>query len=331
MVGVVYAEVKRDFGALVEPFTLHSPAPQLLAGAWRACRATLVTGTVPRAVKEAVATAVSRANRCQYCVDAHAIMLDGSGAHQAASALAAGDVAAVRDARTRALAEWAAAPWSRIAPGDAVGGRDQALHPLPFTADEAPEILGTALVFHYVNRLVTVLLGESPLPPAPPRFKGPLRRIVGWWFGRAIARRKSSDPAPLLPAAALPDDLRWAAPSPHVADALARFAAAVDLEGAHALEAETRHVVTARLAEWRGEDVGLGQQWLAPALAALDEAQRPAARLALLTAVAPHQIDETAIDAFRASVPGDRALVAALAWASLAAARRLVGLRVAAT
>jgi len=82
--------------------------------------------------------------------------------------------------------------------------------------------------------------------------------------------------------------------------------------------------VTARLAEWDDDDVGLGRQWLTPALAALDEAQRPAAQLALLAAFAPHQIDDAVIDAFRASVPGNRALVAALAWASLAAARRIV-------
>ena len=318
IVAVIYAEVKREFGALVEPMTLHSPAPAILAGVWRACRATLVTGTVARALKEAVATAVSRANRCAYCVDAHVVMLDGAGAHQTADALAAGDVGAIRDPRARALAAWAS-----------VGlGRDTAKgvspHSPPFGADEAPEILGTALMFHYINRPVTVLLGDSPLPAAPAAFKGPLRRAAGWWFARAIARPKATDPAPLVPAAPLPNDLRWAEVSPRVADALARFAAAVDVEGAHVLPATTRQLVTARLAEWDGSDVGLGRQWLAPVLATIDEAQRPAAQLALLAAFAPHQIDDAVVDAFRASVPGDRALVAALAWASLAAARRIV-------
>jgi hypothetical protein len=184
-------------------------------------------------------------------------------------------------------------------------------------------------VFHYINRPVTILLGESPLRAAPPRLKPALRRLGGWWFRRAIGRAKTSDPPPLLPAAPLPDDLCWAAPSPRVADALARFAATVEIEGARALPAETRQAVTACLAAWHGEDVGLDRQWLAPVLAAVDEAQRPAAQLALLTALAPHQIDAAVIDAFRVSVPGDRALVAALAWASLAAARRIVGGRVA--
>jgi len=34
LVARVYPQIKNEFGALVEPFTLHSPSPELLAGAW---------------------------------------------------------------------------------------------------------------------------------------------------------------------------------------------------------------------------------------------------------------------------------------------------------
>ncbi|MBI3769680.1 MAG: carboxymuconolactone decarboxylase family protein [Deltaproteobacteria bacterium] len=314
IVAAVYEEVRREFGALVEPFTLHSPAPALLAGVWRACRATLVTGAVRRPVKEAVAVGVSRANRCPYCVDAHTVMLDGVAAHDAARAIAAGRDDAIGDPGVRAAVAWAAATRT---PHSAL------LATPPFTPHEAPEMLGTALVFHYINRPVTVLLGDSPLPSAGP-WKGPLRRLAGWWFGRAMARPKPDDPAPLLPAAALPDDLRWAASSPPVADALARFVAAVEEEGARVLPAQTRLAIATCLEAWRGEDVGLGRHWLAPALAPLEESLRPAARLALLTALAPHQIDDPVVGAFRSRTPTDAALVAVLAWASLATARRIV-------
>lgn len=316
VVAAVYDEVRREFGALVEPFTLHSPAPAILAGVWRACRATLVTGVVPRAVKEAVAAAVSRANRCPYCVGAHTIMLDGAAAHDTARAIAAGRDDAIRDARVRDAVVWAAA--SRT-PGASV------LATPPFTARDAPEVLGTALVFHYINRPVTVLLGASPLPNAPARWKGGLRRIAGWWFGRAIARPKRDDPPPLLPAAPLPDDLRWAAASAPVADALARFAATVEAEGARVLPVHARAAVLERLETWRGEDVGLGRHWVAPVLASLDPSLHPATRLALLTALAPHQVDDEVVGAFRSGAThDDAALIAVLAWASLAASRRIM-------
>ena len=48
LVRPVYAQIKRDFGKIVEPFLLHSPIPELLAGAWMACRETELVGSVPR-------------------------------------------------------------------------------------------------------------------------------------------------------------------------------------------------------------------------------------------------------------------------------------------
>ncbi len=314
LVGTVYEEVRRDFGALVEPFTLHSPSPTLLAAVWRACRATLVTGRVPRVVKEVVATGVSAANACPYCVDAHTVMLDGAGAHDAARALAADRAEAIDDPRLRAIAAWARASRDPESP---------VLATPPFDAADAAEILGTALVFHYVNRPVTVLLGSSPLPIATGALKPALRRGAGVWFGRAMRRAGGTAP-PLLPDAALPDDLAWARTSPPVADALARFAAAVDVEGARVLSPVIRDAVAARLRDWRGEDVGLGRHWAEPALAGVGDADRPALRLALLTALAPHQVDGDVVTAFRGRSPDDADLVAALAWSSLTAARRVV-------
>src|SRR3972149_3042849 len=81
LVADVYVQVKRDFGRIAEPFLMHSPLPQLLAGAWMVCRETELVGNVPREVKEAVAAAVSQLNQCPYCVDAHTIMLDAAGEH----------------------------------------------------------------------------------------------------------------------------------------------------------------------------------------------------------------------------------------------------------
>ena len=58
-------------------------------------------------------------------------------------------------------------------------------------------------------------------------------------------------------------------------------------------------------------------------VARLAEVKRPAARLALLTALASYQIDKDTIAAFRAQQPGDDKLIAATAWASFTAARRV--------
>src|SRR5688500_7442995 len=80
-----YEQMTREFGLHAEPIALHSPAPEIVAGVWSLCRETLIAaGSVDRAVKEAVAIAVSSINRCPFCVDAHAVMLTATGHYDAA-------------------------------------------------------------------------------------------------------------------------------------------------------------------------------------------------------------------------------------------------------
>ena len=79
LVEEVYAQIKRDFGKIVEPFSVHSSFPKLLAGVWMASRESELVGVVPRSYKEAVAATVSVLNSCPYCVDAHSIMLYAAG------------------------------------------------------------------------------------------------------------------------------------------------------------------------------------------------------------------------------------------------------------
>ena len=78
----IYSQMKRDFGAIVEPFSLHSHIPDLLAGVWAACRETELIGIVPRKKKEVIASMVSQSNQCPYCVDAHSMMLNAMGEHK---------------------------------------------------------------------------------------------------------------------------------------------------------------------------------------------------------------------------------------------------------
>jgi AhpD family alkylhydroperoxidase len=309
------AQIRRDFGALVDPFRLHAPAPEVLAGVWMACRECEIVGGVPRAVKEAVAAAVSRLNQCPYCVDAHAVMLHAVDSHVAAEHLRTGRAVRPLDPGLRDVVAWAAATRSPSAP---------ILREPPFAAGAAPEIIGTAVFYHYINRMVSVLLDPSPLPAVPRPLTGSAARMAGWWFGLAARRPKLPGAAlAFLPAADLPPDMAWAAGSPVVAGAFARFAAAVDVAGGRALAAPVRELVRRELAAWRGAAPGLGRAWLDVPLADLPPEQRPAGRLALLTALAPYQVDAATVAAFQAGQPADAVLIGALAWASLAAARRV--------
>ena len=125
----------------------------------------------------------------------------------------------------------------------------------------------------------------------------------------------------LLPAETLPEDLRWAGASEPVAQAFAALAAAVEEFGALALGPEVRARVRAELDAWNGEDPGLGRNWVEGPLAELEDKIKPDGRLALLAALAPYQVDEAAIRAFRGHDTDDERLLGGLAWASFSAAR----------
>ncbi|AWI32824.1 carboxymuconolactone decarboxylase family protein [Streptomyces tirandamycinicus] len=301
LVAEVYAMARREFGVVAPPLALHSPAPEALAASWLLLRETLLAeGCVSRAAKEAVATAVSRANDCPYCVEVHEAKLatlPGADGHEP-------------------LADWA----RRSGDGPAAGAQ-----PLPFDAAQAPEILGTAVVFHYLNRMVRLFLPDSPVPDAAPAAgRGPVMRTV--------ARAMRPDPGTavppgaslgLLPAAPLPAGLDWAKATPSVADALARAVASVDAAAERWIPEPVRELLHARLAGYDGTAPGPGRGWLGESTAGLTDRQTPAARLALLVALNPHQITAADVERFRALHPGDRELVELASWAALTAAVRI--------
>lgn len=83
--------------------------------------------------------------------------------------------------------------------------------------------------------------------------------------------------------------------------------------------------MTQHVADWNGEQPSISRSWVDSAVSSLDEPDQPAGRLTLLVALAPYQVDETIIRAFRDRHPTDETLLAASAWASFTATRRIAG------
>ncbi|WP_433241370.1 carboxymuconolactone decarboxylase family protein [Streptosporangium sp. CA-135522] len=319
LVEKVYDQVERDFGMLAPPVILHSPAPEPLAACWLMLRESLLAqGMVNRAIREAIAAAVSLGNACPYCVDVHSATLHSLVQGRYAAEISGDRIEEIADPGVRRIAAWARASGTR---------ETAARHELPLPAEQAPELIGVAVTFQYFNRMVNVFLDESPVPPQVPAGIRPvLMRLLGL-FMRPAARRAHAPGASLglLPAAPLPADLSWADGTANIAEAFARAAAAIDRGGRRSVPEPVRDVVAAELAGWNGEPVGLSRAWVSEAVGGLPPAQRPAGRLALLTAMASYQIDQPLIDEFRRENPDDRALIELASWASFAAARRVGG------
>jgi hypothetical protein len=242
-------------------------------------------------------------------------MLNAISAHNSAEAILHQRDDQIRDAEVRSIVKWAAATRS---PGAKV-----LLSP-PFSQEDAPEIIGTALFFHYVNRMASVLLSDTPLPSNHPLLKEFLKRMAGWLFSRAIHRSKPSGASlELLPESELPADFAWAKTSPNIAGAFARFAAVVNRAGSDFIPQNVRDCVVEQVRAWDGKDPKLGRHWVAEAMNGLNEKSKDIGRLVLLTALAPYQVDEGVVNAFTAHITGDDRLIGTLAWGSFTAARRI--------
>jgi AhpD family alkylhydroperoxidase len=307
----VLRRVERDLPFVVPPLLAHTPSPPALAACWMLMHATLFAGTATdRMTREAVAAAVSVANRCPYCAEFHALGVRGLGAGGPADAILADRPGTIADPRLRAAVDWAGAARHPSAP-----------------AAPAAELIGTLVTFEYLCRMVNVFLPNYLLPPGLPggARRGLAARIAGL-MGPMLRRPVDPDAAlDLLPPAPLPADLAWAAGSAHLATALARATAALEALGERAVPAPVRRRLAEELVGWDGTASGPGRGWLAPALAPLSGEDEPSGRLVLLTAFGSTQLRPEDVAEYRAGPHTDADLVELLAWAAFRTARTIGG------
>jgi AhpD family alkylhydroperoxidase len=315
-VGDVYGQARHEIGRIPEAVGMFSADPALLAVTWASFREPLLaTGLVPRRLKEAVAATVSRLNECPYCVDAHTIMLYGSGSGAVAAQLLGGVPAGQLGGEFRDLCQWV----------EEASNADTVPASAPFPAAWAPEVLGVLVNFHFLNRMINVLLADTFLPGSD-RARKIARRVAGRVMARRIAAERTPGLAPGLQAddaAELPADLAWAAPSKPIASAFAAMAEATRSAARRAAAPEVLDAVERTVAGWRGAPPAMSASWVQEPLAGLRGADRAAARLAVLAALAPYQITERDVQAYREGGPGDGELLNLLSWAAFTAARRI--------
>jgi hypothetical protein len=124
----------------------------------------------------------------------------------------------------------------------------------------------------------------------------------------------------------------WALPNPRIADAVARWAAAVEKEGAKVISPPVRQVVTRELHEWRGEQMPLDGSWIDSAVTGLSGEDRAIARLAIMIAKASYRVTDKMVADVLGEKRDEERLIRILAWSSFTAARnfaRIVAERVA--
>jgi len=319
LIARVYEQVTDEF-FINGPITTHAVDPQLLAGVWMAEREIMLTDNqLSRESKEALGVTFSQVNACTYCEDLINSVVYGAKEGKLAEQMRYRKQDEIEDHKSRQMHSWALNSYN----GDA-----EILYKPPFSYSEAPEVLGSALMFNYFNRYVKVFFSGTPLiaPFSSKTIKSLLYRLTGIELHDSVIRRLQPGRAvDLLEPADLPDDLYWAADNPHISAAISRWANVLDnLANAYVPES-VQFCVKTEISAWQGESMGLSRSWVIPKTSMLNEAEEAAARLALITAFAPSQLSDDVITDFQKHYDSDIELVVNVAWAAFMAARQVTG------
>jgi hypothetical protein len=191
----------------------------------------------------------------------------------------------------------------------------------PFPDGFSPEYIGTALAFHFINRMASALLTDNLLPGDLQRSRL-VRSLGGRRLGRTVRRRlPAGESLPLLAGLPTGPAPAWAAGTP-IGTAFAALRATAARGGA-LLSEPARTAVLGTVTGWEGgSHPPLTGGRLDRPLAALRAPDRPGAKLALLTALAPYRITDADVAGWRGTGRTDAELVRLLAFGALAAVER---------
>ena len=317
LVRQVYDMIAEDFfvnGSL----TSHSKVPNLLAGVWTGGReCILVSDELDRTTKEALTAVLSQVNDCAYCGDMLISLVSGAGKQDAASNIFHESESQINDVVLRERLAWVKAVTT---PGS------EAPKTFPFSNKQLPEVVGSLLAMSHINRVSHVLMDGSPVkaPLGLKAIKKTALRMFGVELKVTTERHIEAGRAlKLLPAAPLPDDMQWANGNPRIAAALSRWASVVEHEAQQVASSDVRKLVYSSLQQWQGETMPLSRSWVEREIEEIAEADRPIARLALVVAKAPYQVDESLVEDVLGKEHDEPRLIRVLAWAAFSAGRRV--------
>ena len=320
LVAQVYNMIEEDFfinGSLIS----RSKVPVLMAAIWTAGRESiLVDDRLDRITKEAMNAVLSQVNDCPYCGDMLVSLVHAAGQHEAASNIFSESEVDITDATLRGRLAWVK---SVASPGTTKHP------PTPFTAEELPEAIAALMAMSDINRFSHVVMDGSPVR-APFGLQGikaaALRLFGGELKATHLQRLTPGRALSLLPPAPLPADMQWATPNPRIADALARWTAVVEREAASVVSPAVKELVLRKLQEWKGELMPISRGWVDAEASSLNGQSRAIARLALVLAKSPYQVDETLVDEVLKEDRSEERFIRILAWASFSGARRFAQL-----
>ena len=357
-ISVVAKSAAREFGMYPPFLQLFEEIPSVFGTMWQMLREVAIVGQFPRFLKQVVAVAVSRANECPSCLKAHKMLAMALGNKAARHVLEKGESELDKENKhARSLLKlyrWAAATSRAEGP--------ELCQP-PFLRKFAPEVIGSVLVWNYVNRIISVFFPDrKAMPTFIVKLFGPIMR---WKMGGIKYQNRSAsfNLFPMQPTV-LQSELSWAIPDPTVSAAISRFDSSIEQASFLIIPDSIRSFMRNLVAKWDGAgitgypsidfgakvdlngvcevrpsfDAAQKEAWIAvltksfekthaDSLAELSgrerEGYRMMLRVALITAFAKHEMVTKDIADFEVLFPHKWQYLSVIAWSSMAVSKRV--------
>lgn len=307
----VIEEINSIFpGPTPEPIMLHACNPELLIGHWHMSKAAYFSGSYRREYKDIIAAGVSAANACSYCHEAHGELV-ALNFEDAGSAIRRDSGALIANPEQRALFEWAR---NSLRPG-------VTKLEFPVLATNRTEIIAVALMFHYVNRVVNVLLEDSPmvLPKIPGLKK--LVMLLARPMLRSLASKTTVRPAEIAHIGE--NEFLWSAGDPIIHSSFCHFDRTIERLVTTLIADSTRQLIEKTISHWHGEAMPIDRTWVAEAVSEVQSNDQPAARLALCTALDSQRVTDADVLAYQCVADSDADLIRIVIWSSFMATKRI--------
>ena len=160
-VRAIYDEISRElgFGMVPNLFKSMATVPDLLEANWKKFRATMLTGQVPRTLKEMMGVAISQANQSPYALQVHLHSLSALGISEEVLRLLVADFAnCPLPRRQKAAIQFALQAATQ--PHSVTAADYQNLSDLGIDRAEVFEIVATANLFTAVNQYTDTIALE---------------------------------------------------------------------------------------------------------------------------------------------------------------------------
>jgi len=297
----VYTQLKEEMGDVVEPISMHAIIPELLGAVWGILRETLVVDDiVDRTTKEAVGASVSSSNECPYCVDAHTIMIIGLQDKDVADAIVKKDLSLIKDEKVRQIVDWSF--------------KSSEINNPPFDAKQSAEIIGTAVFFHYLNRMVTIFLGPTILPLNISFLKGTMKKMAAMMFAGVL--KKEKEKGNNVGAYKDVPDLYWAKHNDRVNYVFTYMHHVLTELAKKYVPEEVQVFLKDQIVNWDGSEL-TNTKDLDKIVSVISKKNQILTKMLYLTAFSPHRIQDYHFEEFNLFYKGqNEAILATLSWAS---------------